>query len=143
MLCFFFPVSVCMCVQEKETRKERKGLHSLKTHMDSHATAAQALYAWLFEISPTLSARRPDLTPRLELRAHANGMSYDVTASFFAEMPVSIPVSLLPRAHGEALAAMAESSKRTHTFATVKPAMSGSGVVLFRHFVWDFTLCTE
>ena len=110
--------------------------------MDSHASAAKALYAWLFEISPTLAARRPDLTPRLELRAYANGMSYEVTASFFAEMPVNVPVFLLPRAHGEALAAMAESSKRTRTFATVKPVMSGSGVVMFRHFVWDSILCT-
>ena len=110
--------------------------------MDSHASAAQALYDWLFETSPTLAARRAELTPRLELRAYANGVSYDVTASFFTELSVNVPVSLLPRKHGEALAAMAESSKRTRTFATVRPAVSGSGIVLFRHFVWDRELCT-
>lgn len=102
--------------------------------------AAKALYAWLDENSGTLAGRKhsgESLTPRLEVLAHANGLSYDVTVRFFVEVPYYVPITMLPEQHGEALAQLIESDVRTQGFATVKPVLPGSAVLEFRDFVWN------
>ncbi len=103
-------------------------------------STVRAVYAWLFANSPTLAARKcgeTPLTPRLEVFAHANGSSYDITVRFFAEITRRVPINVLPKEHVEALAALVESDVRTDGFATVCPVISGSGVLEFKHFVWD------
>lgn len=102
--------------------------------------AAKDLYAWLTENSSTLAGWRRAgrvLTPRLEVLAYANGVSYDVTVRFFSEVPCYVPIGVLPAQHAEALAQLIESDVRARGFATVGPVLPGSAVLAFRHFLWD------
>ena len=114
--------------------------------MSTSSTLAtvREVYVWLFANSPTLAAwrgRGATLTPRLEMFAHANGPSYDITVGFFTEIPRRVPINVLPSEHVETLAALVESDIRTDGFATVRPVISGSGVLVFKHFVWDREVC--
>jgi hypothetical protein len=110
---------------------------------DPTSASMQMLYKWLFDESPTLQKKRAagdKLTPDLQLWAYPNGLTYDVTVRFFIEEPVSVPMTLLPANYVQTFAKMVESKDRTRTFSTVKPAVSGSGVVVFSDFVWNDTL---
>lgn len=114
--------------------------------MESPLEATRAIYQWLVDNAPSLSARLVQvregigdvtLTPRLELRAHANGPTYDVTVGFFVEYPCHMKITLLPDEHRATLAAFVSAPVRTTNFATIRPATPGSSVLECKHFVWD------
>lgn len=96
-----------------------------------------SLYEWLFETSPTLNETRDTLTPRLRVYAYPNGRRYDVTVSFFVQNTVCVPIMLLPREHVETLLEFIETTHKTRGFATIRPAISGSAMMVFQDCVWD------
>ena len=108
--------------------------------MPTELDGVRRLYAWVRENSPTLQTWEREgnpLSPRLELRAYANGLGYDVQVSFFVEQAHFVPIGVIPHAHAEVVASLVASDTRTRGFATVGPVRPGSGVLAFRHCVWD------